>query len=147
MASYHSALTVVTSAVEQRLLPCDYDIAGPLQQRTRRYGPQVYGHRDDGPRRSDGSDYKSSTVLLSLTTLCANYHQLGTTPSTAAKTVSDNSNPIPEAMGHRVHRDPSTEPGQGQCQKAAMQTSTELSNDSNFISPRIARHLHEHHKR
>src|ERR1700727_2323884 len=29
--------------------------------------------------------------------------------------------------------------------KAAMRTSTAFSNDSSFISPRIARRLHEHH--
>ena len=50
----------------------------------------------DDPMEVTTSPLPSS--FSSLTTLCANYHQLGTTP-TAAETVSDNGNPILEVMG------------------------------------------------
>jgi hypothetical protein len=87
-----------------------------------------------------------SSIFSSLTTLCANYHHLGTTPSAAAETVPDNNNPILEAMGTMSIETPQQNPAKHNATKAAMRTSTALSNDSNFISPRIARHLHEHHK-
>ena len=87
------------------------------------------------------------SIFSSLTTLCANYHHLGTTPSAAAETVPDNNNPILEAMGTMSIETPQQNPAKHNATKAAMQTSTALSNDSNFILPRIARHLHEHHKR
>jgi hypothetical protein len=60
----------------------------------------------------------------SLTTLCANYHQLGTTHSTAEETVSDSSNPILKAMGTMSIEATQQNPAKHNATKAAMRTSS-----------------------
>ena len=95
------------------------------------------------PMEVTKSDLPSSFSFL--TTLCSNYHQLGTTPSTATETVSDNSNPILKAMDLMFIETPQQNPVKHNPTKAAMQTSTAHSNDSSFISSCTARHLHEYH--
>jgi hypothetical protein len=99
----------------------------------------------DDPMEVTTSRLQSSSS--SLTTHFANYHPLSTTSSTAAETVFDNSNPILEAMEPMSIETPKQNPAKHDATKAAMRTSTSLSDGSSFTSLYIARHLHEHHKR
>jgi hypothetical protein len=81
----------------------------------------------------------------SLATLRANYHQLGTTPFTAAEIALDNHNPKLEAMTPTSIKTSYQNPAKHNATKAAIRTSTALSNDSSFILFHIARHLRASH--